>query len=424
MRNNKNSKEAIVLLTVLLLMFSNFVAVADTNTTTDESTPNQKIIDLGLNGGFETIIDEEFGSTFPSEWTQNVTNPSCTWKIEENVNKCHSDPYFAICYNDLDEQDEWFITDSLNFSKYSVIKFSFFFMMDWFLGPCGDYCDLNVYIKEEGEDWELIWYDDYYKDPLKEFESWVWHDTFMGKHIDLSDYAGKNSVFIGFQYQSDDNTDGCQIYIDDILIYGNDPSPNPIICDAKGPYEGKAAETIYFYGDASGGSPPYTYRWDFGDGTRYIFGKNPTHKFYKVGTFNVSLRVTDTRLPKRRFDINYTTAKIGKPDPGPPNLRIENITGGFLLKAEIINDGMSNATDIKWQIHARGGPFKIFDKKENGTIDNLVPGGSEEIRLKFFVGFGIMHIKITAEATDVAATTRERDALKLGILLIIFPQLL
>ncbi len=408
MHNLKILKEASVLLIIFTLLFSNFIVMA-------HKTGYESINRFMLNG-YEIILDENFqNNTIPEDWTQNITYPSATWEIDDDENLCHSTPYFPVCCNNINLQDEWLTTPSLNFSQYTQIYFSFFWMMDWWIAAYADLCDLNIYISTNGTTWDLIWCEDQYAHPSKEFESWIWYEANMGNHIDLSEYAGENDVFIGFQYYSNDSSNGCQIYLDDVLVYGNDPSPNPLTCNSNGPYSGKAAETIYFYGDASGGQQPYLYRWDFGDGTSYNYQKNPTHKFYKIGIFNVTLRVTDSRLPDRRFDINYTFVQIGKPNPGPPKLKIVNITGGLGLKATILNEGEANATQIGWEIHSRGGLFNVFDKKENGTIDDLPPGETQDIRLRYYVGFGRMHIKITAEAIDVEATPRERDGLKVGL---------
>ena len=56
----------------------------------------------------------------------------------------------------------------------------------------------------------------------------------------------------------------------------------------------RAGETIYFEGDARGGTPPYAYRWNFGVGiapsTKEVPG-NVTFSF--EGSYNIELTVTD-----------------------------------------------------------------------------------------------------------------------------------
>ena len=50
--------------------------------------------------------------------------------------------------------------------------------------------------------------------------------------------------------------------------------------------------TVIFAGTASGGTGPYTWSWNFGDGST-SGQQNPTHTFAQTGTFNVVLTVQD-----------------------------------------------------------------------------------------------------------------------------------
>jgi hypothetical protein len=300
MEDKKNIlKEASVLLIILVILSSNLFASAQIVAYNSLATKNAKIINTDILEDWEIIIDEGFkDSTIPPDWTKTVYNPSGTWHIEYDEYLSHSTPYCAVCYNNINLQDEWLITPMLNFSKYTIIRLSFWWMTDWWIATYDDECDLNVSISiDGGNTWvESLWCEDKYKD--LPFEKWDWHDTDMGNFIDLSDYAGENNVKIGFQYYSDQNIDGCQIWLDDISVIGNYTGPNPVICDADGPYEGKAGDTVFFNCNASGGQKPYIYRWDFGDNTSYNYQQKPTHRYKKIGNFNVTLRVTDISIPR------------------------------------------------------------------------------------------------------------------------------
>jgi len=59
------------------------------------------------------------------------------------------------------------------------------------------------------------------------------------------------------------------------------------------PAQPVVAETISFVGTAAGGTPPYTFTWDFGDGAT-ASGSTATHAFALSGTFNVVLTVSDS----------------------------------------------------------------------------------------------------------------------------------
>ena len=56
----------------------------------------------------------------------------------------------------------------------------------------------------------------------------------------------------------------------------------------------KEGEKVRFYGEIAGGFPPYSYEWDFGDGTTDT-DDSPTHAYKSAGSYTVSLTVTDDR---------------------------------------------------------------------------------------------------------------------------------
>jgi len=56
---------------------------------------------------------------------------------------------------------------------------------------------------------------------------------------------------------------------------------------------GVAPLTVSFTGTASGGTAPYTYSWNFGDGTPTSSTQNPSHTFTTAGTYPVTLTVHD-----------------------------------------------------------------------------------------------------------------------------------
>lgn len=54
-----------------------------------------------------------------------------------------------------------------------------------------------------------------------------------------------------------------------------------------------SGRTFAFYGTASSGVAPYTFEWDFQDGTPRVTGETPVHTFANAGSFLVSMQVTD-----------------------------------------------------------------------------------------------------------------------------------
>jgi PKD repeat protein len=56
----------------------------------------------------------------------------------------------------------------------------------------------------------------------------------------------------------------------------------------------QARESVYFYAEISGGFSPFSYEWDFGDGSTST-NPEPAHSYKSPGDYTISLKVTDDR---------------------------------------------------------------------------------------------------------------------------------
>ena len=71
--------------------------------------------------------------------------------------------------------------------------------------------------------------------------------------------------------------------------------PVPLAAAAQaGPTSGAPPLTVDFQGKASGGSPPYSYSWDFGDGSAKKTSQNPSHTYDSAGTYTPVFKVIDS----------------------------------------------------------------------------------------------------------------------------------
>jgi hypothetical protein len=113
-----------------------------------------------------------------------------------------------------------------------------------------------------------------------------------------------------------------------------------------------------------------------------------THSTAVAGSY---LAWTDKR---EAFDTIY----FDKLEVAVPIIEIHSISGGLGLRADIINSGTADATNIPWQITLDGGAF--VGKETTGTIDRLSPGASETIKTSFIIGFGKTDITIIVGATS------------------------
>lgn len=108
-----------------------------------------------------------------------------------------------------------------------------------------------------------------------------WRQRIANYWVDSSPSIGSDgTVYIGCAY------DGGGGYL---YAFGR----GPLIVDAHGPYSGYYDTAIHFAGDAFGGIPPYSYHWDFGDGSSSN-QQNPSHNYTTVGNFTATFTVTDS----------------------------------------------------------------------------------------------------------------------------------
>ena len=81
---------------------------------------------------------------------------------------------------------------------------------------------------------------------------------------------------------------------DSLTINANVPTtPLEASCVAS-PTSGEVPLTVNFTGSATGGTPPYSYSWNFGDGTSSS-EQSPTHTYSEVGDYTATLTVTDSQ---------------------------------------------------------------------------------------------------------------------------------
>ncbi|HRY33683.1 MAG TPA: PKD domain-containing protein [Bacteroidales bacterium] len=109
------------------------------------------------------------------------------------------------------------------------------------------------------------------------------------------------------------NNSGCTDTYCKQIVIASPPPPPP--CHAKFNYH-KFGLTVKFHAHALGGTPPYTFAWDFGDGDTSSL-KKPTHVYDTAGIYTVTLIISSS---DGCADTAVKTVHVTAPNPGPFNL--------------------------------------------------------------------------------------------------------
>src|SRR5262249_44107955 len=100
--------------------------------------------------------------------------------------------------------------------------------------------------------------------------------------------------------------------LDDLWTQGS--SPLSAVASVT-PTIGKAPLSVSFTGAASGGTAPYSYSWNFGDGSATSTLQNPGHTYNSAGTYTATLTVTDSAAPANTAtsNVTVTVSAVGNP---------------------------------------------------------------------------------------------------------------
>ncbi len=189
-----------------------------------------------------------------------------------------------------------------------------------------------------------------------------------------------------------DSATSTSVYWDDMSL----ARPEALSCSANGPYEGIVGEEIQFEGTVSGGSTPYEFLWNFGDGETST-EEDPIHVYDDAGEFTVSFTVTDA---DETVVSDVTTATI----IGVPVLEIKKVEGGLLkITANVKNAGSMEAADVQWSISLDGGVI-LLGKESTGQI-SIAEGVTETIESGLILGFGRTTVTVTVEVPESSDMT-------------------
>jgi len=100
--------------------------------------------------------------------------------------------------------------------------------------------------------------------------------------------------------------------LEDLWIQGSTPLS---AATSASPATGNAPLSVNFTGSATGGTAPYSYSWNFGDGSAASTAQNPSHTYSSAGTYTATLTVSDSSSPPKTASssVTVTVNAVGNP---------------------------------------------------------------------------------------------------------------
>ena len=164
---------------------------------------------------------------------------------------------------------------------------------------------------------------------------------------------------------------------------------------------------VRFSATATGGSGNYTFRWDMGDGSTRIDGRDVSYAYRDSGTFNATVEAVDTAGARGTsyvavtvlasdggtggttdLDLTISPQKIDRLSPNPPAGLIEG--SPFTIKFTVRNSGIRASGAFDYQIYAKAflpnsqwktiGPRRqhaslAANTSDQVTVETIVPAG-------------------------------------------------
>lgn len=158
------------------------------------------------------LISESFEDEWmPEGWTLNQSNATQTWNKTYFFPEFNMDGEFAanIDYDpNLELQDEWLITPSLDLTASFSPRLEFLTRLSYYWAVEMDTYDFEVQLStDNGTTWTKIWDES----ALGVFDQYINHNVYL----DLSEFANQTNVKIAFRYHG---TDGAFAVVDAVKI--------------------------------------------------------------------------------------------------------------------------------------------------------------------------------------------------------------
>lgn len=171
---------------------------------------------LGCVDGY--MLSESFEGSWPPEgWVHVQNNQTETWEKFYFIPEFNFDGQYAASMEydpNLELQDEWLITPSLDLTSTANPRLEFLTRVSYYWGVLQDTYDLQVQIStDNGATWNQVW--DETDLGVPELDGWYEQHMTHQVYLDLTAYAGEPDVKIAFRYYG---TDGAWATIDAVKV--------------------------------------------------------------------------------------------------------------------------------------------------------------------------------------------------------------
>jgi PKD repeat protein len=226
---------------------------------------------------------EDFDSQTLGDWMAYSRASNANWHAE-NV----EDHDAAACGGvDGDAaSDDWLISPPLTISVEDYAELSF----DYYYSGSGPLLEVQISTDYTGSGdplangtWNTIAVD-------LSGDAETWHES---GYLNISTYTG-SQVYVALRYLSSGSSaiDGRKWGVDNVKV--NEGFLYRLNANfTAGVVNYTTIEPVSFNPLVSGGMPPFSYEWDFGDGSPVVTEENPSFIYTTPGTYTVSLTVTD-----------------------------------------------------------------------------------------------------------------------------------
>jgi PKD repeat protein len=230
---------------------------------------------------------------------------------------------------------------------------------------------LNFYLKVQSEpNYDLFYYlasvdgTNYYGYSL----SGDWSDQwYLNDPYDLRNWTGLGDLtqypyfYLAFAFQSDNQiNEGFGARVDDISISATSFS----VAAQADTQSGLVPLTVHFTATPLGGQAPYTYAWDFGDGSPRSFDQNPVHTYTATGRYPVQVTAQDSTGAVSTGGLTVTVSV-----PTPPVIQSMAKKGNPFRIVVLGADFMKSI-----QVYINGNQWPNVKVKSSGKL--VIAGGA------------------------------------------------